>query len=111
MCVHGNEVVLSLPANICPQKENRTVSIDTCIVQQIEVLWVAGIQILGCCCGHNKEYPSFVIEASASQAEIDRAIAILQKIDSRTWRIYQWRQSELKEAALTFGINKEKNYE
>ncbi|MFS0489911.1 hypothetical protein [Leadbetterella byssophila] len=51
--------LLELPFN--KERERRlkngltsTVTIDTCIVEEIEYLWSLGIVTLGCCCGHNK---------------------------------------------------------
>lgn len=32
-----------------------TVSIDSCIAEEIKKLWDKGIETMGCCCGHNSE--------------------------------------------------------
>lgn len=55
---YKNQVLLELPNG--PEHTRRSreglsalVCIDPCIVGVIEELWDAGIETLGCCCGHN----------------------------------------------------------
>ena len=91
MCKHGKEVVLCLPDNIDASKENRTVSIDECIVSAIEHLWANKIDTRGCCCGHDKGNPSIVIADECCGNEIAKIKELLSEVDKRKWDIFQWK--------------------
>ena len=91
MCKWGTEVVLDLPEDIHPEKENRTVSLDECIAEIIQNLWLDGCQTLGCCCGHGKENPSIVISEGYDEAGVHRIAEFLRQNDCRSWAIEQWK--------------------
>jgi hypothetical protein len=91
MCDLGTEVILELPDDIHPEKQNRTVSVDACIADVIKALWREGCQTLGCCCGHGKENPSIVISTSYDDEGIRRIADFLKTHDSRSWVIHQWK--------------------
>lgn len=83
-----------LPDDICPGKENRTVCIDECIIATIKALWAAGVQTLGCCCGHGKERASIVLADTGNLDDIVKTERILSE-DGRAWSIIQWRPIEI----------------
>ena len=37
-----------------PKWSIKSLSIDTCIIDEILFLWKMGVKTTGCCCGHNK---------------------------------------------------------
>jgi len=84
-------VILNLPDNIDTARKSRTVCIDACIVDVIKFLWENNIQTLGCCCGHNKEYPNIVVESGYKENDIKYILNLISKIDDRNWDIFQWR--------------------
>lgn len=88
MCDWGTETILPMPEWLCLDKQNRTVCIDSCIADKIKTLWAAKIVTLGCCCGHGKESPSVVIEASYRDYEKIKEIV-------PDWRILQWQLVEV----------------
>ena len=90
MCKHGTETVVDLPDWVHPEKGNRSVGLDLCITSTIQALWKAGIDTLGCCCGHGKENPSVVIPSNMDTKTVQRAVAAIKAEDNRTWRILQW---------------------
>jgi hypothetical protein len=94
MC-KNNEVVLALPEDIATHRQNRTVSIDSCIVEAIKHLWKKGYQTLSCCCGHGKDNPSIVIADGYGDVEILAILLELSQIDSRDWDIFQWRLTQV----------------
>ena len=97
-------VNLKLPQDLCKWKGNRTVSIDSCIVDQIKVLWNAKIETLGCCCGHDKPKLggiSLIIDCKYSDDEIKSIAALLKQSDTRNWHILQWREHKLQEVEQT----------
>ena len=63
------------------------ICVDACISGAISFLWKAGVITEGCCCGHNKNNPSVIIEQSQDPKA---AIEVLKK-DGRAWKIEQWR--------------------
>jgi hypothetical protein len=94
MCKWNNGgIVVDLPENMLHLKDSgrTTVCIDECIVDQIKALWEAGIETLGCCCGHHKERPSLVVPEGYKDKDIEKIVAILKANDSRGWDIMQWR--------------------
>lgn len=57
---YDNQVELPRPAHMKGQFGNQdTICVDTCIAEEIQVLWKSGISTTGCCCGHNRgpEFP------------------------------------------------------
>jgi hypothetical protein len=91
MCEWGTEVVLELPDDIHPDKENRTVAVDSCIADVIQKLWAQGCETLGCCCGHGKENASIVVSEGYKEEGIHRIAEFLKKEDGRAWTIHQWK--------------------
>ncbi len=65
---HHNEIVLYVPYSVVlrtnnPEREIRSsVSIDSCLKDEIENLWELGIATTGCCCGHNIAKPYIGVE-------------------------------------------------
>jgi hypothetical protein len=94
MC-KNNEVVLDLPEGIATHRQNRTVCIDSCIVEAIKHLWKKGYQTLGCCCGHGKSNPSIIIADSYGDVEILAILLELSQVDNRDWDIFQWRLTQV----------------
>ena len=90
MC-KNSEVAVPLPDNIAEYKQNRTVSIDFCIVDAIKHLWSKGYQTLGCCCGHGKENPSVIVADGYGDVDILAVYLELSQVDKRDWDIFQWR--------------------
>jgi len=103
MCKWGDEIVLNLPDDIHPEKENRTVSVDSCIAEIIQGLWKEGCQTLGCCCGHGKANPSVVVSSDYDDEGIHRIADFLKNNDPRPWTIYQWK---LVAAAITLPVSR-----
>jgi hypothetical protein len=56
---HSRQVIVELPVWSYERKRRLRngltyiVCIDICIVEAIKVIWLAGIETTGCCCGHN----------------------------------------------------------
>src|SRR5687768_14276985 len=94
MCKHGTETVVAMPEWLEPEKQNRVLGLDSCIVDQITALWDLHIETLGCCCGHSKEEPSVIVPSSANADCIKRAIDVLKSDEGRAWRVLQWRLVE-----------------
>lgn len=93
MCEWNNGgITVDLPDGMCTEKQNRTVCIDECIVEQIKALWAAGFETRGCCCGHGKERPSVVMAEGYKDMEIAKISEVLKESDpNRSWHIMQWR--------------------
>ena len=91
MCKWNTTDILDLPDHVCAWKENRTVCIDQCIVEQVKALWAAGYETLGSCCGHSKEGPSVIMAEGYAQEEITQKIVPTLATDSREWLIMQRR--------------------
>jgi hypothetical protein len=78
-----------LPA---PAWHNRpTICVDACISKAIEMLWANGVVTCGCCCGHNRDAPSVVIE---SYEDVEKTKRLLNSNDGRPWKVFQWRLVE-----------------
>ena len=92
MCEWNNGgIAVDLPEGIAPERQNRQVSIDECIVPQIQALWEAGIQTLGCCCGHGKRECDVILAGSFDPRDVSKAYDILKATDpERRWHIKQW---------------------
>jgi len=89
MC--NNSITLQLPDYLKETRNNPYVSIDECIISTIQQLWDNNIITHGCCCGHNKDNPSIVVESNYNTDDIIKIKRILKQIDNRKWIIYQWR--------------------
>lgn len=89
-CKYGKETVMVLPDDIATHRINRTVAIDSCIVEDMKRLWDKGIQTLGCCCGHNKENLSVVVAEGYTDDEIQNIIYPILGSE-RKWDVFQWR--------------------
>ncbi len=64
----------------------KTVGVDACIAPIIERLWREGIWTRGCCCGHNRDSKSVVLD---NPEQIGKAITIiLEMSDMCEWRIH-----------------------
>ncbi len=79
-------VVLRTPAWI----NKAQVEVDACIATVLTALWTAGVQTLGCCCGHNGQLgaPSVVLQL-VSQMDLARTI-LLNDPARRTWQVLAW---------------------
>ncbi|KAA6342910.1 hypothetical protein EZS27_009370 [termite gut metagenome] len=60
---YANTVLVSVPSHIYPLmnclgeiKRVQKITIDRCILPEIQGLWEKGIHTIGSCCGHNKSY-------------------------------------------------------
>ena len=101
MCEWGKEQkIVDLPDWVIPEKKTRTISVDKCIVSQLLTLWEEGVHTLACCCGHQDVSlfggtPSVVVANGLSNKDIDKVKELLKNIDNRSWRIYQWRITEV----------------
>lgn len=57
-----NQMLVELPDHMQQYRKQRNLdprllSIDSCLVKEIEHLWSEGITTTGCCCGHNQAAP------------------------------------------------------
>ncbi len=73
-----------------PPFMDKTVCVDSCIVKEIQELWDAGFETLGCCCGHNKEKPSVIVDKSIAP---DVSIFLGCNSD-KPWRVLAWKLVE-----------------
>ena len=61
---YGNVIVVPIPDHMSTYRDNRVatglsdkVSIDKCLIDEVQALWQKGIRTTGCCCGHNRRDP------------------------------------------------------
>jgi hypothetical protein len=85
----GTVPPISLPAPHWSHKQ--VITVDACIADAIAMLWKHGIVTAGCCCGHNRDAPSVILENYVSEADCQRAANLLRDHDGREWRVLQWR--------------------
>jgi len=91
VCKYGNQVCVNLP-DFLATEERLTVSIDSCIVDVIQDLWIAGVVTVGCCCGHHfHEAANVIIESHHAPIDLALAYEILCGDKKRRWEILQWR--------------------
>jgi hypothetical protein len=94
MCEWNNGgIAVDLPENMLHLKESgkTQVCIDECIVSQIKALWEAGIETLGCCCGHGKGPCEVILTGHFDPTDVSKAYDILKEVDLvRRWHIKQW---------------------
>lgn len=64
------------------------ICLDACIADTIQHLWKRGELTLNCCCGHNKNLPSIVIDASQDP---DRVRQIIKEVDDRDFELFAWK--------------------
>jgi len=55
-------------------KVRKTVCIDPCIIDEIQMLWDKGILTMGCCCGHNN--PKWHPFVNVADEHIDQMLAM-----------------------------------
>lgn len=84
------EELLELPIGIVPDRKGRFVCVDKCIAETIRWLWFNNIQTLGCCCGHNEDPPSVVVESGYTLDDAENIRSLIAEVDDRTWIIYKW---------------------
>lgn len=89
------EVALSKPA--WSTRQSPVIMVDACIASTVRALWDAGYITLSSCCGHGRDAPSLVLgEGSDGSDEKAAEIrALIKEIDGRTYRLYQWRLTEV----------------
>jgi hypothetical protein len=69
-----------------PPFTNKTVCIDSCIVDEIKQLWNEGFVTFGSCCGHNKSNPNVIVDKND-------ALKVREYINNnfkRDWIVYAW---------------------
>ena len=89
------EVLVELPKFMREAIGKDTTCIDACIVDTMKAFWAKNIVTRGCCCGHNKERPSVILETRVPYTV--RARRILKEIgDDRDWVILTWELTEAK---------------
>ena len=100
MCEYGNQVVVKLEQGWLPEREQRDVSIDKCIVDIMKYLWKRRFQTLGCCCGHGGELPrSIVVGDGLSYDRVANLAQALREVDpDNNWEIYQWQRVTVMES-------------
>ena len=67
---YENTVILPFPDHMAEHVNRRmrhgllskNVTIDTCVVEDVKLLWENGIETYGSCCGHNKAVPMINID-------------------------------------------------
>lgn len=64
----------------------KSVCVDSCIVNEVEILNKCGVQTLGSCCGHNRQNPCVVVD----REQAIECMQILGEISSREWDVYAW---------------------
>lgn len=47
---------------ICNNEQHRILSIDKCLIPEVQSLWLRGITTIGCCCGHKKVDPYIQVD-------------------------------------------------
>lgn len=88
-------VILPTPEFMLPymRPEKTEIAVDACIAEQIKMLWADGIRTLSCCCGHNAQRPSVVVD---NEDSIRTKLLLMQIDPRRDWRVEYW-HFELKE--------------
>lgn len=89
------QVTIPLPDNIDPEKQNRSISCDKCIVDVMQHLWSRGIQTLGCCCGHGKENPGVIIANGSTSVDVLAILLTISQVDKRDWDVLQWKLTKV----------------
>ena len=66
---YSNQVVLDVPKFMYPLRDClggvkpvQKIGIDKCLVPTIKFLWDNGVATLNCCCGHNVQKPTIIID-------------------------------------------------
>lgn len=73
-------IIRKLPDWYDTSRENRTISIDKCLVEVIEALWDAKIETLGNCCGHIGLDPSIILGYNCTKEQIILAKKIANEL-------------------------------
>lgn len=53
---------------ICDNEQQRILSLDRCLIPEVQSLWVRGITTVGCCCGHMRADPYIQVNQFDSEA-------------------------------------------
>lgn len=74
--IYDNMKILAMPDHMLLKNggyyySKDTVSIDPCIVEEIEMLWRNGVRTINSCCGHGKLRASVIVENSSEQTMIE----------------------------------------
>lgn len=84
--------VRTLPNWCDVSKQNRTVSIDHCLLTVIETFWVVKIETLGNCCGHSKKPPSIILGHNCTSKQIILAKKIANGLLlNQQCKLMQWK--------------------
>ena len=84
------ETILHKPEYLFGSTSRSEVSIDACIVDVIKHLWNNGITTHGCCCGHNKNKPSVIIQDSCVSEYSERVRSLIKQVDEREFSLLSW---------------------
>ena len=80
-----------LPGWCDVSKQNRTVSIDKCLLLVIEAFWAAKIETLGNCCGHSKKSPSIILGHDCTPKQMILAKKIVNELlPDEHLQLMQW---------------------
>lgn len=89
---YNDEVVLDTPEGY----ERDTVCVDACIAHVIKHLWANGVVTQNCCCGHNKEAPSIVLDNNVSYVFARMNVTdLIKEVDKRHFNLLAWRLEKL----------------
>ena len=72
------------------------IAIDACIAPVIQHLWDNGVVTRSCCCGHNIQPPSIILEDNLTARDAAVVRKIIAEVDRRNFILYSW-QTELVE--------------
>lgn len=87
-------IILHPPIRIrknCGDGNKKNIQIDLCLKEEIQELWLMGIETCGCCCGHN-------VSTGFIQVR-DEYIKLMKKLGYRQY-YYEGQQHERKDAFL-----------
>ena len=77
-----------------PPFQEKSVCVDYCIADVIQLLWKKGIHTLGSCCGHNEVNPSIIVsDNKLLSIQIEEIISAKDK--DGVWNIYEWRLTKI----------------
>ncbi len=80
------EVVLTPPEGL--GIDRATVCVDACIAAVVAHLWANQVATLSSCCGHGREEPSLVLDAS--ERDFTAVRSLIAEVDDRFFELYQW---------------------
>lgn len=73
-----------------PPWSNKTVCLDACIADAIQLLWSLGYVTAGCCCGHGETEPHVILADHNSEDAPVQVAKLLEEVDGRPWRVGRW---------------------